>query len=237
MKKIGSQISVSIVCCILGFMVAYQFRMLNNKNSSNVVLSKDSADITVEIEQYKKQKDELEKKVNELQGQLKNFESAAAGKSETSKQLLKELDLTRTLMGSTDVHGEGIIIYLTPENGLFSNNDITHVTDRDLVYLVNELRFAGAEAISINDIRITGMAGIRNSGNYIIVNGDDKISPTSRIVIKAIGDKDLLYSDLSFPEVFSDFKGVCDVKFEKTDDLKIGKYNKSYDLKFAKPVK
>lgn len=237
MKKIGSQISVSIVCCILGFMVAYQFRMLNSKNNSNVVLSKDSADITVEIEQYKKQKDELEKKVNELQSQLKNYENAAAGKSEASKELLKELDSTRLLIGSTDVHGEGVIVYLTPENELFSNNNIAHVTDRDLVYIVNELRFAGAEAISINDIRITGMAGIRNSGNYIIVNGDDKISPESRIVIKAIGDKNLLYSDLSFPEVFSDFKGVCDVKFEKADDVKIGKYNKSYKLSFVKPVK
>lgn len=236
MRKINSQISVAIVCCILGFMVAYQFKILARQNS-NIAVPRDSADITVEIEQLKQQKDGLEKKVNELQSQLKNYENAAAGRGEASKALLKELDDTRTLMGSTDVQGEGVNIYLTPDNGFLSNNNIEHITDRHLVYLVNELRFAGAEAISINDIRITGNSGIRNSGNYIIVDGDEKISPSSRIVIKAIGDKNLLYSDLSFPEVFTDFKGICDVKFEKSDSIRIGKYNKTYKLNFAKPVK
>jgi uncharacterized protein YlxW (UPF0749 family) len=236
MRKASSQISVAIVCCILGFMVAYQFKMLTRQNT-NITLSKNSADITVEIEQYKQQKEELEKKVNEMQNQLKNYENAAAGRSETSKALLKELEDTRILMGSTDVQGEGVVIYLTPDNGFLSNSNIERITDRHLVYLINELRFAGAEAISINDIRITGNSGIRNSGNYIIVDGDEKISPNSRVAIKAIGDKNLLYSDLSFPEVFADFKGICDVKFEKSDTIKIGKYNKTYKLNFAKPVK
>lgn len=236
MRKASSQISVAIVCCILGFMVAYQFKMLTRQNT-NITLSKNSADITVEIEQYKQQKEELEKKVNEMQNQLKNYENAAAGRSETSKALLKELEDTRILMGSTDVQGEGVVIYLTPDNGFLSNSNIERITDRHLVYLINELRFAGAEAISINDIRITGNSGIRNSGNYIIVDGDEKISPNSRVAIKAIGNKNLLYSDLSFPEVFADFKGICDVKFEKSDTIKIGKYNKTYKLNFAKPVK
>lgn len=236
MRKISSQISVAIVCCILGFIVTYQFKMLTKQNS-NITLSKDSADITVEIEQYKEQKAELEKKVNDLQSELKNYENAAAGRSEASKALLKELEDTRTLMGSTDVQGEGVVIYLTPNDSFLSNNNIEHITDRHLVYLVNELRFAGAEAISINDIRITGNSGIRNSGNYIIVDGDEKISPNSRVVIKAIGDKNLLYSDLSFPEVFADFKGICDIKFEKSDSMTIGKYNKAFKLNFAKPVK
>lgn len=236
MKKIGSQISVAIVCCILGFVTASQFRMLSRQNNS-IVLSKNSADITVEIEQYKKQKDELDKKVNELQNQLKSYENAAAGRSEVSKELLKELEDTRVLMGSTDVYGEGVIIYLTPNSGFLSNNSVGRIEDKDLANIVNELRFAGAEAISINDIRITGNSGIRTSGNYIIVDGDEKISPTSRVLVKAIGQKNLLYSDLSFPEVFASFKGICDVKFEKSDNIKIGKYNKTFKLNYAKPVK
>ena len=42
---------------------------------------------------------------------------------------------------------------------------------------------------------------------------------------------------MSFPEVFSDFKGLCDVKFEKSDDITIKKYNKTYKFDYAKPVK
>lgn len=236
MKKIGSQISVAIVCCILGFMITYQFKILNVQGKGTEI-SQSNADITVEVEQYKKQKEEMSKKVDELQKQLKNYENAAAGKSDVNKNILQELEDTRTIMGNTDVTGQGVIIYLTPSSSLFSSDNIERITDKHLVYLVNELRFAGAEAISINDIRITGRSGIRDSGNYIIINGEDKVSPSSRIVIKAVGDKNLLYSDLSFPEVFTDFKGICDVKFEKSDNILIKKNTQIYKLNYAKPVK
>lgn len=235
MRKVRSQISVAVVCSILGFMLAYQFKILMKQDKTFNFTNKNSTDVTVEIEQYKKEKQELDKKVNDLQTQVKNYESAAAGKSDATKNLLSELEETRTLMGTTDVSGQGITIYLTPDTKLFGNTD-DHITDKHLVYLVNELRFAGAEAIAINDIRVVSRSGIRNAGNYIWIN-DEKISPSSRIVIKAIGDKNLLYSSMSFPEVFSDFKVLCDVKFEKSDDISIKKYNKAYKFEYAKPVK
>ncbi len=234
MRKLGSQISVAIVCAILGFMLAYQFKVLMKQEKTLNLGSVNSTDITVEIEQYKKQKTELEAKVNELQDKVKNYEAAAAGTSDTSKALLQELDNSRLLTGLTDVHGQGVVIYLNPDSNLFGASG-DHITDKHLVYLVNELRFAGAEAVSINDIRVVGTTGIRNAGNYILIN-DEKVSYSQRIVIKAIGDKSLLYSALSFPEVFSEFKGICDVKFEKQDDIKISKYTKTYKFDYAKPA-
>lgn len=236
MRRIKSQVGVAIVCAILGFMVAYQFKVLMKQDKTLNFTNKNSTDVTVEIEQYKKQKQELEVKVDDLQNQVKDYEKAAAGKSDATKSLLKELDDTRLLTGITDVRGQGITIYLTPDTKIFGNNTEDHLTDKHLVYLVNELRFAGAEAISINDIRIVSRTGIRNAGNYILIN-DEKISPSRRIVIQAIGDKNLLYSAMSFPEVFSDFKGLCDVKFEKSDDTIIKKYNKTYKFDYAKSVK
>lgn len=234
MKKIRSQVSVALVCAILGFMLTYQFKVLMNRDKG-LDVSKNATDITVEIEQYKKGKTALEKKLSDVEAQLKDYENNEANKNDTSKQIYSDLQISRTLLGLTDVQGEGVTIYLTPDTTLVNNN-LGKITDRHLVYVLNELRFAGAEAISVNDIRITAKSGIRNSGNYIIVNGEDKISPLKRIVIKAIGDKSLLYSALSFPEVFADFNGICEVKFEKTDSLKIGKYNKVYKNKFAIPV-
>lgn len=237
MRRVRSQVGVAVVCAILGFMVAYQFKVLMKQDKAQLnTNSKNSTDVTVEIEQYKKQKQELEAKVDDLQNQVKNYEKAAAGKSDATKNLLQELDDTRMLTGMTDVKGQGITIYLTPNTNIFGNSTDDHLTDKHLVYLVNELRFAGAEAISINDIRVVSRTGIRNAGNYILIN-DEKISPSRRIVIQAIGDKNLLYSAMSFPEVFSDFKGLCDVKFEKSDDITIKKYNKTYKFDYAKPIK
>lgn len=236
MRKINAQISVALVCGILGFMLAYQFKLLMKQDKTINIGNRNSTDVTVEIEQYKKQKQELEGKVNELQSKIKSYEEAAAGKSDATKTLLKEVEDSRLLTGVTDVKGEGIVIYLTPDTKIFGNNIEEHITDKHLAYLVNELKFAGAEAISINDIRVVSRTGIRTAGNYILIN-DEKISPSRRIVIQAIGDKNLLYSAMSFPEVFSDFKTLCDVKFEKLDDITIKKYNKTYKFEYAKPVK
>lgn len=236
MRKVSSQISIAVVCGILGFMLAYQFKALMKQDNAFNLSNKNSTDVTVEIEQYKKEKDELNSKINTLENQIKNYEEVAAGKSDATKNLLKEVEDSRILTGSTDVTGSGIVIYLTPNNALFGNDNLNdHITDKHLVYLVNELRFAGAEAISINDIRIVSRTGIRSAGNYILIN-DEKISPSSKIVIQAIGDEKLLNSAMSFPEVFADFKGLCDVKFEKSDDITIKKCNKTYKFEYAKPV-
>ncbi|AYD40631.1 DUF881 domain-containing protein [Clostridium fermenticellae] len=236
MRKVNAQISVAIVCGILGFMLAYQFKTLMKQDNDFSISNNNSTDVTVEIEQYKKEKNELNAKINSLENQITNYEEAAAGKSDATKNLLKEVEESRILTGSTDVKGPGIVIYLNPNNKLFGNDNLNdHITDKHLVYLVNELRFAGAEAISINDIRIVSRTGIRNAGNYILVN-DEKISPSSQIVIQAIGDEKLLNSAMSFPEVFADFKGLCDVKFEKSDNITIKKYNKTYKFEYAKPV-
>ena len=234
MRKWSSQVSVAIVCAILGFMLAYQFKILYKREQLGVN-PYNTADITAQIEQYKKEKDSLNKKINELQSKLKEYEDAVAGKDDRTKALLKELEDTRITLGTTDVEGEGIIIYLTPNSGIFGNID-AKITDRHLVYLVNELRYAGAEAISINDIRITGRSGIRISGNSISINGEDRVSPSKRIVIKAIGPKKNLQAVLDFPETFADFKGITEIKYEPTDKVKIEKYNKSYRFEYAKPV-
>lgn len=238
MRKFASQISVALVCCILGFMLAYQFRVLMKQDNTLNLSDQNNTDVTVTIEQYKKEKKALETKVNELQNKVKGYEDAAASKSDSTKNILQQLENTRILTGEVDVDGPGIVIYLTPNNNLFggSSSVDNHITDKDLVYLVNELRFAGAEAISINDIRIVSRTGIRTAGNYILIN-DEKISPSSRITIQAIGDKNLLYSDMSFPEVFTDIKNICDVKFQKSDNITIKKYNRTYDFEYARPVK
>lgn len=150
--------------------------------------------------------------------------------------MIQELETTRLLTGNTDVEGPGIVIYLNPINDIFGSSPNDKITDKHLVYLVNELRFAGgAESIAINGTRIVNRTGIRIAGNYIMIN-DERVSPNKRITIEAIGNKDLLYYTIDFPEVFVDFKAICDVKYEKKDNIKMSKYNKVYKNEYAKPV-
>lgn len=236
MRKWTSQISLALVCAVLGFTLAYQFKAILKKEKILNVNQYTANTANAEIEQYKKDKEGLNKKIEELQTKLNDYESAAAGNDDTTKKLLTDLEETRLLTGTTDVQGEGIIVYLIPSQDIFGNNGGMTITDRHLVYLVNELRFAGAEAISINDIRLTLKSGIRISGSTIIINGEDRVSPSQKITIKAIGDKKNLEASLNFPETLSDFKGISEVKYEVSDNIKVQKYNKAYKFNYAKPV-
>lgn len=238
MKKLKSQIAVAVVCCILGFMLAYQFRLLSRqKVLSKVPTQTSTTDITVEIEQYKKQKDDLQKNVDELQAKLKTYEQAAASNSDQTKGLLDELQNLRLLIGTEPVQGQGIILYITPNTNLLGGNaGGEQITDKHLIYLVNEFVSAGAEAISINDIRITPRTGITTSGKYILIN-NDRVSPEERITIKAIGDKKLMEGTVNFPGVMTDFENISKWTYDKVDDIKINKSNSSTVFKYAKPIK
>ncbi|MBU3159002.1 DUF881 domain-containing protein [Clostridium frigoris] len=236
MKKFRSQISIGIICVLLGFMMSYQFKMIS-KQSSAAETDKNTPEIITENEQLKKSKVDMQKKIDDLDTKTKEYETAAGGKNAASELLSKELDETRMLTGDTDVQGEGMTIYITPKSSIFgSDSDEQKINDTDLVHIVNELNAADAEAISINDIRLTSRSGIRNAGNAIIIN-DERISYSKRVTIKVIGKSDILESAISFPgAVPQTLSQTCDITMEKSNKVEITKSNKTYKFDYAKPI-
>ncbi|KEI14355.1 dihydropteridine reductase [Clostridium novyi B str. ATCC 27606] len=238
MKKIQSQSSVGIVCVLLAFMITYQLKSVMNQNKE-LDEKKNAAQITLEIEQLKKQKDKLRENIDELQMQIKSYENAASNKSDMTKEIVKKLEDTRILTGSVDVEGEGIIVYITPQKEFFTGNNNVEpiIKDYDIIKIINELNAADAEAISVNDIRITSRTGIRSASNYITIN-NERIPSTKRITIKAIGNKFDLKKPLEFPGgVLDELKQIgIDVKYEESSNIKIQKNNESLKFQYARPI-
>lgn len=109
------------------------------------------------------------------------------------------------LINYTDVQGQGVIVIIDDakrdlfedENG---NNVLVH--DHDVGIIVNELRAAGAEAISINDTRIIfGNTRIVCVGPTVRINGEQMTAP---FVIKAIGNRNFLEAAIHAPGTFSE---------------------------------
>ncbi len=121
MKKFRSQISIGVICILLGFMITYQFKMISKQNSA-ADTNKNTPEIITENEQLKKSKEEMQKKIDELDAKTKEYENAARGRDEQSELLYKELEETRILTGGTEVEGEGITIYITPKSNIFGSN-------------------------------------------------------------------------------------------------------------------
>ncbi|WP_245993311.1 DUF881 domain-containing protein [Xylanimonas allomyrinae] len=110
------------------------------------------------------------------------------------------LDLIRrdSLRNGTDaVRGPGLVVSLTDGGGgLVGEPDASSmVRDVDLQTVVNALWDAGAEAISIDDQRLTSRSSIRNAGMAVLVNLMPLTGPT--YVVRAVGDSDAMQTGLA----------------------------------------
>lgn len=238
MKKVLPQIVVALVCAVLGFLLTYQFKQLNMANNGNIHYN--SADILSEIENLRKEKEDLQKNNEILSEELKTLEDAAAKEGEIEGEIKKQLDNARMQIGLLDVRGPGIVITLTLKNSVFGTNGtqtVNTVSEEEIVNLINSLWYAGAEAISINEMRITPQTGIKMAGSSISIGSAGRVDPNSEIVIKAIGDKNNLNIAVNYPGLL-DYGALksynSDVK--QIDDITIVKTTQSLRYEYIKPI-
>lgn len=238
MKKVLSQLVVAVVCAFLGFLLTYQFKQLSVANSGDI--DYDSADILSEIEILKKEKEDLQKNNEILSEELKKLEDAAAKEGEVEGEIKKQLDNARMQIGLLDVKGPGVIITLALKNSVFGSNGtqtVNTVSEEEIINLINSLWYAGAEAISINEMRITPQTGIKMAGSSISIGSAGRVDPNSEIIIKAIGDKNKLNLAVNFPGVL-DYGALksysSDVK--QIDDITVVKTTQSLRYEYIKPI-
>ncbi len=196
MKKLSSQIIIGIVCALLGFLLTYQFKIINNKEK-NIIENYNQNDIMAEIDGLKKEKEELQKNNDSLNKRLKEMEDAAASKGDVNNKIKEQtLDKTRMILGTEEVKGPGIILSITPKSPLLTSKDPEYISEKEIIHILNLLAFSGAEAIAVNDIRITPQTGIKNASNFIWIGNNERISPKEKLTIKVIGNQDNLIKEL-----------------------------------------
>src|SRR5699024_2632690 len=97
------------------------------------------------------------------------------------------------------------------------------IHDSDLLSVINELRDAGAQALSLNGQRILATSEIRCAGSVVLINGQRVTAP---FVIYAIGDPTTLHNALTMRggvvDVLSQWK--IQVNVTMSEKLLIEKY-------------
>lgn len=237
MRKHISQIAVAVVCAMLGFLLAYQYKELALKNTSEA--SYTSNQILQEIDSLKKEKEELISVNAELNTKLKNYENSASEEGNLEQDIKNQLDTARKQLGLLSVKGPGLKITMSLKSNLFgstSPDSSRYITDEGLVSLVNTLWFSRAEAISINGYRITPQTGIKVSGNYIWIGSAGRIIPSEDIVISAIGDMKKIKAGLEFQSFSYGNYSNYDVDIKEMDEIIIDKTNQSLKSEFITAV-
>jgi len=119
------------------------------------------------------------------QASLKDTQSAV--RPDMDGALAAALDQQTVASAFVAMRGPGVVLVLEDAKRptLAGTADLGRVIDRDVQHAVNGLWAAGAEAISIDGIRLTSRTSIRNAGNAILVDYQPVASP---LQIRALGD-------------------------------------------------
>ena len=184
-KKVMA-ITIGLVCVLLLAVMFAQFRTIEKTDIAGIETAREE-ELRTMISTWKTRYEETYEKTQETIKKIEEYKNTNKSVQETERLLDNDLKQTNMLVGKTDVEGEGVIITL-------SDNENRSIEDTDLIYLMNELKLAGAEAISINEKRIVNMTEIVLVNDTILINGERVASP---YIVKAIGDEKYLSSALS----------------------------------------
>lgn len=223
--KVTMAIAISIACFVLAFVMSMQFKIVYQTDITEIENMRES-ELRTELANWKEKYEETEAKYEETTAKIEEYQQTKESNEETEKLVDSELEQVNMTLGKSDVEGEGIEVILR------ENEEMSQINASDLLIIVNALKLAGAEAISINEERIINMSDIVTINNtFIKVNGQRILAP---YVMKAIGNQTYLESALIGSGGYVDElrKLGHDVSIEKVNKVKINKYNGEIKIKY-----
>lgn len=218
-------VTIGLICFILVGTMFVQFNTIN-KTDTLAIKNMRETELRTEISKWKTKLEDVKKKYEEVIAKKDEYVKHIENNEKSADLLEDDLIEAKVLLGLTDVSGNGIIVTL-------EDNDEKNIVADDLMELINELRLAGAEAISINNERIIINSYVADIAyRYIVVNGQRIVSP---YIVKAIGNQSYLESGLTAKQY-----GYIDnmtkafgktVRLERKDNITIKKFEGKVTLK------
>lgn len=208
---------------LLGIILAVQFRstFAANKTKNEAALNYDK--LKAQYEEELNMSNVLNEEVNDLMRSNENL-IVDYIVDKRDENLKNEWEMTRLIAGLTDVKGNGVIIKIddADRDNYQGSSDSLLVHEQDVQSILNELKKAGAQAISINGERITAISEQVCAGPTILVNRNRYSVP---YVIEAIGNPDNLYNSLVESEYLHlMIRDKIKVDFKKSNDILIPKF-------------
>lgn len=237
-QKLYINCVLTVLMVLVGIAITLQLRTVNTEKKEN------SQSVEDKIAAYEVRIKELEEEKAALQGEFDRNSAKytreltnLAGTDGDFYSLLETYDSTLFLYENlagllSPLYGDGIRIII---NDAISRpdqyNSLLTVHDTTLLLLVNELKAAGANAISINGERFVPMTEILCVGPAVRVNGKKLFPPYE---IDVWGDTETLDRAIRESAVYQAISSRLDIRIEKALDgvansyVHLGGYNRSY---------
>ncbi|PVY94780.1 uncharacterized protein DUF881 [Ezakiella coagulans] len=221
MNNVMKKIMFGLISTLLGILISMSIR------EKAEIMSPMSIE---KIENYNRELNVVENQINvdkEIISHIKSSieeKSSPAYQDELKRSLQNELKELKILSGEYDIKGEGIVIMIDDSKDEdYKNTNLGIIHDIDIMIILNELKAAGVDAISINDVRVMGDSEIKCMGPTVKVDGHSKATP---FIIKAVGDMEMIYNIMNDKNSYINLLETTyymDVKVEKNKNIIIPK--------------
>ena len=174
--------SLAVIAFLIGFVLVAQFR---SQARPTELTSLPVAELSTRIQTLSDANAQLRTALAEQRGLLAEYQAAGAQGSSALDVSREELRRIRAYSGLAPVEGQGIVVRV--------NGDLDAIALNDLV---NELRNAGAEALAVDETRLTARSVVTEGSRALQIDG----VPVERtFTLLAVGDPDGLVAALQRP--------------------------------------
>ena len=223
--KLTIMISIGLTAVIFATVMFAQFKTVEQTNITEIEAMRES-ELRTELSSWKAKYDEINLKYEEISKKVEEYKQQMKDNVDATALIKNDIAENEKYIGYSDVEGEGIVITL-------EDNSKKEITSDDLLNLVNQLKLAGAEAISINDERVVNTTDITIViGAFVFVNGKRLSSPYT---VKVIGNQKYLDSAISIKYGYIDeiTANGKTISYVPVKSVKINKYKGDLSMKYA----
>lgn len=227
---------VTVIFLLIGFGITLQIRSVSQNQAqaqSPEILRAET--LQKDVNALQEQNKDLETQLARARADLDEIRNAAGDTDKTAEILRQQLEQTERFAGLTELSGPGVVVTVHDKHNPGADASVSPekymVHEEDLMKIINELRDAGAEAISVNGERVVAMSEIRCAGSTVSINNNRYNAP---FVITAVGKaEDLNYALTMRKGVVDLLTPYIDVKVQVQTNVTVPAYVGSTDLRVA----
>lgn len=229
---------VGVLALCIGLILSVQISTNAGSDQGGLVPLAKLKSYETELKKVQDEKAEVLQELLDLEKRLEDIEKEKAEEDTFVKGLVSDIEKYRMWSGVVDVEGPGVLVTIKDPVMDQYQDDYSMITNNyDLLLgLVNRLKEAGAEAISVNEQRISNNTEISLAGSNININGTATAPP---YFVKAIGNPQTLDGAINLRGgiVYTmKMKYNLVVDTEIREKIVISRYTGVISFKYAKPV-
>lgn len=240
MKINEAKVFVFIAAIIVGVLISLNIN-LNEVEERVFFTSKQYQDAYSERNKLYKEISDYKEIYYENYSKLQDYQQGKKNKDEKIiSDVVNELEKNKAILGYSQVKGEGLSLTITDGTGNFSN-DIDDPLLRwmrtfhntDMIQVINELKNAGAEGISVNGQRLMTNSEVYCSWAFISIN---QVKLPAPFYIDVIGNKENLRGYINSNESYLKIlinRGI-NVQITEKDEVTIPTYTGDIKVNYIK---